>query len=245
MSVARRQSVRALLEDALAVEVTAGVIAIGMVVAGAGYLFSPDWIQVHAEGGIIESMQASIWGVAAACGLLALPRQRSPRARSLVRFLGVLALLALAREFDLHEAVNPESAGALGVRYRLDWWADPTSPIVPRVLWAGVAIAAGGLVARALGRLRPDPIGALGRGDLSAWLLVLAGGLLGCGYAADDLLRGLLPREGLQAAEELAELAGAACFLGGVLARLRPAAIAATPVEDDRNAALAGGAAGV
>ena len=218
-----------------ALGLTAAVAASSLIVAGLGYALLADPAEVHAEGMLIESMQEAIWLIAAGCGLLALPRQRSLRARAIVRLLGVLALVALAREFDLQEALNPEAMGSYGVHYRIDWWLSTESPVLPRILWAVVAVLLGWLVVTVLSLLRPDPVAALRTGDHSAWMLVAGFAFLFMGYFVDDQLRGVVSGVYGKAWEEVSELIGAALYLGAVIARLRPASFAVPAVRTKKG----------
>jgi len=213
--------------DWLAVQSAGWIACVSLGFVGLSYTVADLPIEVHSEGGVIEMLQVMIWSAALVFGLTSSPRSRDGRSRMLARWLAMVAGLALLRELDLHEAANPEVLGAWGIRYRLDWWVSLDAPVLPRVMWAGVFIGLGWVQWWLLVNTRPDPIGALRRGDLSAWMLVGCVALLGSGYAADDLLRNVLPREPLQAFEELAELIGVTAFLGAVVGRLRPAELPA------------------
>ncbi|MEM0983152.1 MAG: hypothetical protein AAGI17_04280 [Planctomycetota bacterium] len=211
--------------DLLAVWVVAGVLGLSLVIVGVGYVGSGFSIETHAEGGVIETLQIVVWSLAFLVGAFAIPRSEVPRARLLARWLAFLAALAIVRELDLHEMANPDVLGDWGVHYRIDWWLSAEAPVLPRVAWAAVFIGIALLQLWLFARTGPNPVRALREGDLSAWLLVGSIGLLGAGSVADDLLRGMLPREPLQAFEEIAELVGVTLFLGSVVARLRPSGV--------------------
>jgi hypothetical protein len=138
--------------------------------------------------------------------------------------LGVLALLAGLRELDAHIMLNPESLGSLGVRYRLDWWTDPGVPWVLKAGWGAVFVGVVASVLVPAVRSGSRPVRQLRAGHPATWLLAAAVALLGCGWAIDDLMRGVLPAGWSKLVEESVELCGAVAYLGAVAATItRPA----------------------
>lgn len=178
--------------------------------------------EVFGEGGPVETAQLVLWGVAATLAGAGAVRGRHPR-RLVTLWFGVICLLCFARELDLHEALNPETLGSLGVRYRLDWWVQAGAPLWLKLGWAVVFAAIGAAVVLPLLLGDPDAIRALRNRSASAWLFVIGCGLLAMGVALDDLLRDALPLAFRQPLEESAELLGAGCFIPGVFARFVPA----------------------
>lgn len=199
-----------------------GGAALAVVLAGA-YALAPDWRGVADEDGVIEVLQVVVMaaGSLAAFVRALLPGQTGRR-RAWRVWLGVVGALVVAREFDLHKVLNPESLGTWGVRYRLDWWTDLSVPIGLKLLWAGVAVAIALAVLVPLAVARPKPVKALLRRERHAVLLAAAAaGYLG-GYLADDILgRGLLvERDVSKIFEEVSELTGGYFFLLACLCRL-------------------------
>ncbi|MEM7629656.1 MAG: hypothetical protein AAF356_09590 [Planctomycetota bacterium] len=177
--------------------------------------------ELFGEGGPVETAQLVIWGIAAVLALGGALIGEHPR-RLVTFWLGVICVLCFARELDLHEALNPETLGDLGVRYRMDWWLQDGAPLLLKLSWAGVFTAIGAAVTLPLVFGKPDAIRALRNGSASAWILVIGCGLLAMGVVLDDLLRDALPLALRQPAEEICELIGAACFIAGVFARFVP-----------------------
>jgi len=179
---------------------------------------SGRWEEVFTyEGDFIELSQVSLWGIG--IGLAAwLGVRTQGRARGAVAWRGLIAMVALGRELDLQEMLNPEVLGGLGVRYRFDWWTDLSVPLLQKLMW--VVIAAGVIVAftAAVRRARPSTRQQLTCGHPAAWLTLLAVGFLGSGWVLDDLLRGMLPKVPAMTAEELGELMGAGLFMASIVA---------------------------
>ncbi|MFG0305086.1 MAG: hypothetical protein ACF8Q5_02590 [Phycisphaerales bacterium JB040] len=181
---------------------------------------SPEMLRaVYSEGGFIELAQQGVWSASALCAGLLFWRERGPHGHRMVTlWLGVLAVLFLLRELDLHESLNPEVLGDWGVRYRIDWWLDGSVAWWLKGLWAGVGVLVGAAVVVPLvlaGGIRGMP-----HKD-SARLRLLAGAAvcLGMGFVFDDLLRHVITNEAVkQTCEEGWELAGAVLYLGAVLA---------------------------
>jgi hypothetical protein len=176
---------------------------------------------LHAEGGPIEDIQFGGWLVGAlVCAVLAL-RGRRRGDRLMPAWLGVLAVGCAARELDLHEKLNSDVIGSLGVHYRIDWWLDGAVPLWLKAGWALVALVVLALVVLPPLLVRPPTARLLRAGDAGTWLLLLAGLLLFGGYAFDDLFgrgRFIEDVQVTKAIEESLELGGVAAFLGSVLA---------------------------
>ncbi|TVQ61111.1 MAG: hypothetical protein EA378_09685 [Phycisphaerales bacterium] len=174
--------------------------------------------EMVAESGPVESMQLAAWILSACVALVVLIRRRRPRERLFAGWLGLVSLLAAFREVDGHILLNPETLGAWGVRYRIDWWLSLDAPVLPRLLWAaGGAVILFGLVVPAI-KVAPRWC-VLTRGlDRAWWLFGASVGALFVGYACDDLIgRGLLVDPVYtKIIEESFELIGAAVFLLGV-----------------------------
>jgi len=174
---------------------------------------------VFSEGGFLELAQLGMWACAALCAAWLFFRERAVRGHRMVTlWLGVLALLSLLRELDLHEALNPEVLGDLGVRYRIDWWLDTSVAWWLKGMWAGVGLVIGAAVVVPL--VLAGGVDGMPHKD-SARLRLLAGaaGCLAMGFVFDDLLRRVITNEAVkQTCEESWELLGAALFLAGVLA---------------------------
>lgn len=200
-----------------------GWIGLGVLaVAGVMALLLPLNAVVR-EGGPLETLHLLCWCAASVAafvlaGLGGLPA----RERVLRCWLGLLALLAAARELDLHEKLNPERGplGDWGVRYRLDWWLDPAMPLGAKLVWAviGVMLAAV-LIAPPLWA-RPRWPRLMLRGHAAYWLMAMGTGLVVAGYVADDFLgRGqFVSVDTSQLVEELLESAGVGLVLAGVVA---------------------------
>lgn len=195
-----------------------------LVLAGLCYAAWPRTIDVHSEIGPIEYAQIACWLAAAALAWIAAARGSTWRDRMGAAWMGVLALLAAAREFDLHEAVQREGSGLPPIQFRIDWVLDAAVPLWPKLFWltlfalVGLALAVPPLVTRA-------PTARLLRaGDGATWLVLIAIAMLGAGYLADDVLgRGRigLHIEVTQGIEELFELAGVLAFVMAAWCELR------------------------
>jgi hypothetical protein len=176
------------------------------------------------EDGPIERASVGLWFSSAVLALGMLPACPTRPGRWSCVLLGVLALLAGLRELDAHIMLNPESLGSLGVRYRLDWWTDPGVPWVLKAGWGAVFVGVVASVLVPAVRSGSRPVRQLRAGHPATWLLAAAVALLGCGWAIDDLMRGVLPAGWSKLVEESVELCGAVAYLGAVAATItRPA----------------------
>jgi hypothetical protein len=200
----------------------AGACAVTGAIMGAGYALSDPPSAFHAEGGPVESLQAGGWFFSALLALAGVGRRKASRDRWWLLWLAVLALLAGARELDSHTWLNPAHLGDWGVHYRIDWWASPAAPLVPRLLWGAIFLALVLLlsVPPLLARARiPEFVLA---SDPGMWLLGITAACLGAGWFSDDILRPLRAvHDVIQGAEETFELLGAAAFLGTVVFSIR------------------------
>ncbi|MEM1331630.1 MAG: hypothetical protein AAGG07_13830 [Planctomycetota bacterium] len=208
------------------------LIVLGVLVAAAAWIATLGTTDaIDREDGPIEEAQFVLWGFSAVIALALAWRLRDKATRWFTAWLGVCAALAGARELDLHEKLNPETLGAWGVRYRLDWWTDLSVPLLPKLAWAVVGLAIG--AAFILPILRAGPAV---RHVLATHRVVLGLGIssivfLAIGWASDDLLRIWTTEiEGVMG-EELAELLGAACYALAVVLLLTPRS--ATVLGDD------------
>ncbi len=174
---------------------------------------------MFAEHGIIESAQLAAWAAAFLAGVGFLLKRPPPRERLFALWLCLVASLAALREMDAHTLLNPETLGAWGVRYRLDWWLSAGAPIGARMLWFVVGALMAGAVVASTARVA-SMFDELRRGHEAAWVLfALAGAGIVCGYLLDDILgRGrIVPAVYTQGLEESLELAGAVLYTAGVL----------------------------
>ncbi len=176
-------------------------------------MFDISWFD---EGGPVETAQFWLWSISAVVALAMSHRPRDARIRALLRTLGMLAVLAAAREQDLHIWLNPETFGQYGVRYRMDWWLDANVPLGLKAGWlAGFATIGGGLylVARKAAPLVKEMINA--RAPAALMLAAAVVSLL-IGYVLDDLMRGVFS-DWRHALEETAELIGPIFYLWAVI----------------------------
>lgn len=188
----------------------------------ASYLIHPDPIQVHAEGGPIEWAQLVGWFVALGVALAIVVHQRG-RDRFNGVWLATIAGLAAARELDLHEALNSEALGVWAVHFKSRWVLDASVPIWVKAFWAAVALVGAGLLLVPPVVVRAPVFALLRARDAGLILFGVSVGLIGVGYAADDIFgRGLITsEEPMQALEEVAELLGVAAFVGSAIVTLR------------------------
>lgn len=178
------------------------------------------------ESGPIEVAQVACWVLSAGFAVVVARRVTSHTARWSTILLGVLAVLALLRELDMHELLNPDVIGPWGVHYRIDWWLDPAEPLGVKALWVGVLVLGTLIVAYPAWRARGKPDCRRARPRLVvAAVLCLAGGLV-----IDDLLREVFATIPSQIVEESLEFLGCVFFLAAVVAP-ESAAVTAEPIE--------------
>lgn len=171
-------------------------------------------LTVFIEGGLCESQQAGLLLLAVLSAIVMASRLLDARCRSTTLLLGVLATLALARELDMHKLINPEQIGAWGIRYRIDWWMDPSVRTDVKAVWLG-AMA---LLAGVIGLLSYRSAGPIDWRLARPRLMLLTGAMYFAGFVCDDLLRGVIALPIAQGLEETAELLAAGSLLGATLA---------------------------
>ena len=172
-------------------------------------------IDVHAEYGPVESAQLFAWVIAVVTAGVATATARNWRDRLSAAWLLALALLAGAREFDLHEAVQRQESWLPPVHFRIDWLLNSGEPLWPKVFWGAVFAVAGAAVLIPPLRTKAPTGRFLRVGDGPTWLFILACAGLAGGYLSDDILgRGRLGihYEVTQGIEEFFELCGALAF---------------------------------
>jgi hypothetical protein len=202
----------------------AAICALAFLYSGACYALWTRKIDVHAEGGPIEIVQWIGWFVAAIISAAAIVRAKVWRDRASSIWLFAIAMLAAARELDLHEAIQHGVSWLPPIHFRIDWLLDPAVPLWPKVFWltvfgvTGAALLIPPLVTKAPG------LTFLKRGDAPTWLLIVSFILLGMGYASDDIIgRGRIGihYEVTQGMEEIFELLGALIYGMGAWYELR------------------------
>jgi hypothetical protein len=190
-----------------------------------GWYVLTGWADpIIVEGHVVEVAQAMLWGLSAAVATTAVAVHPTRQDRFLAAWMGLLGLLGMLREVELHRYLT----GLFGVRFKSKWLLDPAVPLWVRLTWVGLALGlAVALVIPPL-LLRAPLKNLLRRGDTASGLFAVAIGSLVLGYALDDLLgRGLLiSRVHSQILEETFELLGAMAFLASVVAVLhRPLSV--------------------
>lgn len=196
-------------------------------------------IDVHAEGGPLEVAQMLCWFAAAVVALGGVGHAGSWRDRASAVWLAGVALLAAAREADVHDRLRSGSSWLPPVHFRIDWLLDPAQAFGAKVFWLAAFAIAGACLVLPLLFMRAPTARFLRTGDAPTWLLILAFTFLGWGYLADDVLgRGRLGLhyEVTQGIEELFELCGALTFLAALLCEfVRPLSVRAA-IEPPRIA---------
>lgn len=173
-------------------------------------------IVLWGEGGLVETAQFWIWVASALIALAIAFTARDPERRAPLLALGVVAILAAARENDLHIYLNPETLGPYGVRYRIDWLLDGAVPIWLKGGWLAIFALIGLIVVLTFRRAGPQFKQMFAARTLTALLLIGTFVFILIGYTLDDLMRGIFSgRRG--PFEESAELLAALLFLGAVL----------------------------
>ena len=162
-----------------------------------------------------------MWALSAVVALATASAPRRPLDRAVAAWLGILALLALVRELDLHELLQVSTPIHFRPRWLLEsdaslWWK---AGVLGLVL-AGVAVVFVPPIAL------PIPWRTLlRRGDRVTWLLLAALGCLAAGYLLDDIVGRWagVDRAQTKIVEEALELVGAVAFWMAVEAeRARP-----------------------
>jgi hypothetical protein len=165
--------------------------------------------ELFSEGHAVQTAQAVVWALTAVVALATASRRRGLDGIVLA-WQGTLALLALARELDLHELLHAATPMHFRLRWLLEsdasrWWK---AGVLGLVLAAAAMVFAPLLVLRA--RWRP----LLRQGDRETWLLVAALACLAAGYLLDDIVGRWtgLDRAWTKPVEETLELVGAVAF---------------------------------
>lgn len=206
------------------VKILAAAIVAGALAIAALYLLTDNPTALHAENGPIETVQLAAWLLAAAIYIFA--AARGPRRADLLMngWRAVIALAVSARELDLHEKLNSDVIGRLGVHYRIDWWLDGAVPLGLKAGWATIFLVLLALLLLPPLMVRPPTRRLLLRGDAHTWLFLLAFAFLFLGYALDDFLgRGTIVESIhiTQGLEESVELCGVGCYLASAVSVLR------------------------
>jgi hypothetical protein len=165
---------------------------------------------VFSEGHVVQTAQAVVWALAAVVALAAASAPGRLLDRAVAGWLGVLALLALLRELDLHELLQATTP----IHFRSRWLLESDAS-----LWWKVGVL--GLVLAGVAAVFVPPIALpvpwrtlLQRGDRVTWLLLAALGCLAAGYLLDDIVGRWagVDRAQTKIVEETLELAGAVAF---------------------------------
>lgn len=168
------------------------------------------------ESGIIETAQLSVWLASALIALSVSLLTRDPQRRAPLLALGVLALVAAAREYDLHIYLNPETLGQYGVRYRIDWLLDGSVPFWLKAGWITIFATVGVILYAVVRRAGPQFKQMFAARTPAALMLIGAVVFILIGYALDDLMRGIFSGQ-RGPFEESAELMAALLYLGAVI----------------------------
>ena len=165
--------------------------------------------ELFSEGHAVQTAQAAVWALVAVVALATASSRRGLDGIVLA-WQGTLALLALARELDLHELLHAATPIHFRLRWLLEsdaswWWK---AGVVGLVLAAALVVVAPLLVLRARWRTL------LRRGDRETWLLVAALVSLAAGYLLDDIVGRWtgIDRAWTKPVEETLELVGAVAY---------------------------------
>jgi len=166
--------------------------------------------ELFSEGHVVQTAQAVVWALSAVVALWTARDRRARVDRAVVAWLGALALLALARELDLHELLH----AATPLHFRSRWLLESDASLWWKASVLGLVLAA---VAVALVPPLVLPVPwrtLLRRGDRATWLLLAALGCLVAGYLLDDIVgrRVGVARAHTKIIEEALELIGAVAF---------------------------------
>lgn len=185
------------------------------VLSFAASLVFPGDTKLYAENGPLELISAILWGLIMLGGLGAALRAPNCTQRLLLAWFAGLALLAGLREFDLHTALNPDTLGEFGVRYKLSWWLDGSVPLWLKLGWGVLFVLVLGGVSYPPWRTRRELYSLVVRLDPRLLMFGSAFVFLALGFVVDDLLRGskYVKFETRQMLEETSEFIGA-CLYG-------------------------------
>lgn len=178
--------------------------------------------ELFAEGHVVQTAQAVVWGLSTVVALATAASTRRKRVdRAVASWQGIMALLALARELDLHEVLQAPTP----VHFRLRWLLESDASLWWKASVLGVVVAVAAVVLLPPIALPVPWRTLLRRGDRGTWLLLAALGCLATGYVLDDIVGRwtAVDRHRTKMVEETLELVGAVAFWMSVEdARARP-----------------------
>jgi hypothetical protein len=165
--------------------------------------------EVFSEGHVVQTAQAVLWALSAVVALATAGRRRGLDGVVLA-WQGALALLALARELDLHELLH----AATPIHFRSRWLLESDASLWWKAGVLGLVLAVALVVVAPLVVFRARWRTLLRRGDRETWLLVAALGCLAAGYLVDDIVGRLagIDRARTKPVEETLELVGALAY---------------------------------
>jgi hypothetical protein len=165
--------------------------------------------ELMSEGHAVQTAQAVVWALSAVVALATASSRRGLDA-VVPAWLGALALLALAREMDLHEMLHATTP----IHFRLRWLLESDASFWWKAGVLGLVLAMAAVVVAPLIVLRSRWRTLLGRGDRETWLLVAALACLAAGYALDDIVGRWagMDRAWTKPVEETLELVGAVAY---------------------------------
>lgn len=175
--------------------------------------YTNSWHVAHEELGLLELIQLGVWCLAVLSAGVVAPRIQNAKAFWSTVFLGVLCVLALMRELDMHILLNPKTLGDWGVRFRWDWWVSLSAPVLPRLMWAAIAGVTFVAVFVPFWKSRGKPDFSKARPRLFVLALVF----LFLGFSADHLIRHFMLSETVRFFEEYFELIGSVLVWAAVM----------------------------
>ena len=201
---------------------TLSALAIFILVAACSSVLG-DQELIYRENGILEILSVMLWSVSALLAFRAAFRTSPTEHRLLAFLLAAIALLAALREIDAHIWLNPQHLGALGVRYKINWWLDSNVSLLLKLGWALVFLALACSVLYPLTKSWRTLWRSLLARETVPLLVLASMVFLGMGFALDDLLRhsSRIGPDTRQLMEETAEVLGAALYLTAVITHLR------------------------
>lgn len=163
---------------------------------------------LFSEGHLVQTAQAVLWALSAVVALSTAHTRTRPLDRAVAGWQGAVAILALARELDLHELLHATTP----MHFRLRWLLESDASL----WWKGAVLGLGLLaVAVALGPPLALPWRAmLRRRDRETWLYLATLACLVAGYLLDDIVGRWagVDRVQTKVVEETLELMGAVAF---------------------------------
>lgn len=200
----------------------AGVVGAALVVALAS-AWLPAGDLLYRENGVLEDLSVICWVLSCTLAIGAAMRSTAFAGRLMARWTGWVAVLAGMRELDLQIWLNPQHLGALGVRYRLDWWMSGKVSVWLMLGWAAVFCAAAVVVIYPPLKFRRLLFRLLREGDAFTGLLVISVLFLALGFVMDDILRpvGLVTTATKNLIEETSEAIGAILYCASMVLQWR------------------------